>query len=301
MLAPDGGEPEQLTELPLGAGAPVWSPDGRRIAFTAPVDPAGGARGPIVTDGLDYQADGAGMSARCAGNCTCSTWTAVRSGSSPTGPRRGSPGLVAGRHGPRLHPEGRCRQRPAHRTPVHLLDVDDRTHGWSPSPTGWPPPWAGPPTARRCSWSAGRDPPGTPTCTASTRGGEVTDLRAPRPQRDARRTGLPGALPHEHDGRVLFCLRDRGCTHLYSVTPTADPRGVVAGAGRIVSGLSAAGRPRDVRAHHAHVVRRDRDRRPGDRRRDRADRARRRTRRRRPVPARSGSSRSPTAPWCRPG
>ncbi|MFJ4650289.1 serine hydrolase [Nocardia sp. NPDC088792] len=38
LLPADGGEPEQLTELPLGAGLPVWSPDGTRIAFAAAVD-----------------------------------------------------------------------------------------------------------------------------------------------------------------------------------------------------------------------------------------------------------------------
>jgi Tol biopolymer transport system component len=30
LLPLDGGEPEQLTALPLGAGAPRWSPDGAR-------------------------------------------------------------------------------------------------------------------------------------------------------------------------------------------------------------------------------------------------------------------------------
>src|SRR5262249_5247014 len=60
LLPAGGGEPEQLTTLPLGAGAPVWSPDGSRLAFGAPTDPAPGAAGPIVTDRLDYQADGAG-------------------------------------------------------------------------------------------------------------------------------------------------------------------------------------------------------------------------------------------------
>ncbi|MFN2114130.1 MAG: prolyl oligopeptidase family serine peptidase [Anaerolineae bacterium] len=33
----DGGEAERLTDMPLGAGVPVWFPDSRRIAFLAPV------------------------------------------------------------------------------------------------------------------------------------------------------------------------------------------------------------------------------------------------------------------------
>lgn len=72
MLPRDGGEPERLTSLPLGAGAPLWSPDGTKIAFRAPVDPravpgeddaarAKRANAPLVTDRLDYQADGAGL------------------------------------------------------------------------------------------------------------------------------------------------------------------------------------------------------------------------------------------------
>ena len=67
------GEPRQLTTLPLGAGAPVWSPDGGRIAFTAPVDRAASptddaaavgkrrASAPQLSRALQYKADGAGM------------------------------------------------------------------------------------------------------------------------------------------------------------------------------------------------------------------------------------------------
>src|SRR6185436_9295154 len=45
------------------------------------------------------------------------------------------------------------------------------------------------------------------------------------------------------DGRtVVFCLRDRGCTHLYSVPiDGGEPSPVLAGAGRVVGGLSVAG------------------------------------------------------------
>src|SRR5215471_5470659 len=59
LLPAEGGEPEQLTTLPLGAGAPVWSPDGSKIAFAAATGAAEAAR-PLVADRLDYLADEAG-------------------------------------------------------------------------------------------------------------------------------------------------------------------------------------------------------------------------------------------------
>lgn len=41
LLPTAGGEGRVLTDLPLGAGAPVWAPDSRRIAFTARVPEPG--------------------------------------------------------------------------------------------------------------------------------------------------------------------------------------------------------------------------------------------------------------------
>jgi Tol biopolymer transport system component len=37
LLALGGGEARQVTALPYGAGPAVWTPDGTRIAFRAPV------------------------------------------------------------------------------------------------------------------------------------------------------------------------------------------------------------------------------------------------------------------------
>src|SRR5580692_3906875 len=56
--------------------------------------------------------------------------------------------------------------------------------------------------------------------------------------------GYPGGLPTLTDGgaTVVFCVRDRGCTHVYA-TPadgSGTPQPVVAGSGRVVSGLSVS-------------------------------------------------------------
>lgn len=41
VIAAAGGDAKRITDLPLGAGAPVWAPDSRRIAFTARVPEPG--------------------------------------------------------------------------------------------------------------------------------------------------------------------------------------------------------------------------------------------------------------------
>lgn len=60
-----GGPAVQMTttaQLPLGAGAPVFSPDGARIAFSAPVDrTAAGSSHLLVAKRLNYKVDGSGV------------------------------------------------------------------------------------------------------------------------------------------------------------------------------------------------------------------------------------------------
>ncbi|WNV89522.1 S9 family peptidase [Umezawaea sp. Da 62-37] len=76
VLPADGGEPRRITDLPLGAGTPVWAPDSRRIAFTARI-PEAGRYGATLVEGedaptpdaeaprritrLDYRADDVGF------------------------------------------------------------------------------------------------------------------------------------------------------------------------------------------------------------------------------------------------
>jgi dipeptidyl aminopeptidase/acylaminoacyl peptidase/CubicO group peptidase (beta-lactamase class C family) len=250
LLDADGGEPEQLTDLALGAGAPRWSPDGRRLAFAAPVDPTGGTTGPLVADDLDYQADGAGLhgavrhqvhvldvDARSVRVLTDGAHSAGAPAWSPDGTALAftrKAGTDADLH---------------HRTPVHLLAVDEPharpravafTEGVAAS-VGWAPDgsallvtgWSGDPVGHARLFRVG------------VGDGRTVDLSGALDRNVMPGgTGYPGGLPHEAGGRVWFCLRERGCTHLWSVaTDGADARPVLDGAGRVVSDLSvAAGR-----------------------------------------------------------
>ncbi|MET9230483.1 S9 family peptidase [Lentzea sp. NPDC003310] len=66
----DGGEPRRLTDVKLGAGAPVWSPDSQRLAFVARVaeegrygttDDGPEAEAPRRITRLDYRVDDVGF------------------------------------------------------------------------------------------------------------------------------------------------------------------------------------------------------------------------------------------------
>ena len=292
LLPIDGGEPERVTDLALGAGTPAWSPDGARLAFAAPVDP--GTGGPLVADRLDYQADGSGMFGAVrsqvhvvdldSGECT-----QVTDGTEHAGAPVWSPDGTTIAFTRSVGEDSDLRFRIA----VHLLDMKD--------PKALPRVLAfADGVARTASYSAdgesllvvgwSGDPVGHARLfRVPLDGGAPVDLtgsldRNVMPGAPA----YPGGLPQEGaDGRILFCLRERGCTHLWSIAADgSDARAVLDGAGRVVSGLSVAGdlavvalgtptsygEPRRGRRDGVH--------------RDRGDRARCGLRRRRAVRAR---------------
>jgi len=261
VLPADGGEPERLTTLPLGAGAPVWSPDGERIAFSAATDlhagpgeddaaRAGRASAPVETERLDYQADGTGLlrtirkhvyvldvaDRRCR-QVTSGDWHAGDPAWSPDSTRL-------------AFSAGTAKDTDlTFRAPVHVVDV---TAGAAtpeqvglPEGTGGPVTWTADGAALLAVGWTGRPVGHARLLRLPLAGGDPADLTVALDRNVMPGgPGYPGALPQlVDDGRtVLFCARERGCTHLYSVpVDGGGPRPVVAGAGRTVAGLSVAG------------------------------------------------------------
>lgn len=246
LLPADGGEPEQLTELPLGAGEPHWSPDGRKIAFAAPVDTAGGPENaPIVSDRLGYQADGAGFLRTIRKHLhvldlDTGETRQVTEGDWHAGEPAWSPNATKLAFGAATAPDADLRAA----APLYVLDVTD--------PLAAPELVALPDgIAARVTWADDDtflvvgmvDSPVGHARLLRISGGQITDLTAAL-DRNVMSGGpaYPGAVPQLGGDGVLFCVRDRGCTHLYTVAlDGGTPRPVVAGAGRTVGGLSVAG------------------------------------------------------------
>ncbi|EQD39834.1 peptidase S9 prolyl oligopeptidase active site domain protein, partial [mine drainage metagenome] len=116
-----GGEPCTVARPPRGAGSPAWSPDARRLAFTAPVDPprfivgrAASGRSPTARriTRIDWRLDGVGHLDRRAHLFV----VAVREGARPRQLTRGDFDVRDPASGPRRgHPRVRRRPRPRQR------------------------------------------------------------------------------------------------------------------------------------------------------------------------------------------
>jgi dipeptidyl aminopeptidase/acylaminoacyl peptidase len=263
LLPAGGGEPERLTSLPLGAGAPVWSPDGSKIAFGAPVDLAAmpgeddgaqarRATAPVVNTRINGKADGAGLLGTLRKHLHVlelgsGAVRQVTEGDWHAGDPVWSPDSARLAFGAATASDVDLR----YRAPVYTVDVSG---GFARPRQVALADGLGAPTA----WT----PDGSALIVAGARAvpfGHLSLLRVPLDPAGSvidlagsldrnvmpGGPGYPGGLPAFTDGgaTVLFCVRDRGCSHLYAVAAdgTAAPLPVVAGAGRVVSGLSVAG------------------------------------------------------------
>lgn len=255
-----GGEAEQRTHLPLGAGTAVFSPDGAHVAFAAPVDLEAGedesdadrdkrSGGPIVADGVGYQSDGAGFLRGMR--------TQVHVLDLASGDVRQLTSADAHASSPAWSPDGSriaFVAKPAgtsdlvFRSAVQVLDPADpaappkvvafadgvaATVSYTPAGDRFlVVGWTGEPVGIARLYSVD----------AAT--GEPTELAASLDRNVMPGApAYPGALPQvTASGDVLFAVRDRGCSHLYAVAlDGGEPRLVHGGDGVVVAGLSVAG------------------------------------------------------------
>ena len=244
LLPVGGGEAAQLTELPLGAGEPAWSPDSSRIAVTAPELPEGAApEDPVVVTRLVSKADGSG---RLGPMSVHAHAVDVQT--------RETTRLTSGDHVVRdlaWSPDG---SQLALVTALHeTRDLDAVSHVFTVPAGGGElrqvTQWEG--TALAPTWwpdgsglvFAGRAEPLTSGHTSlwrvATEGGEPARI-APGLDRNVMigGPGYPGARPRvTADGDVVFCLRERGAVHVVAADAYGSVRTLVGG-DVTVSGLA---------------------------------------------------------------
>lgn len=246
LLPSTGGEARKLTDLPLGAGAAMWSPDGKRISIIAPVD-LHGVKGdddkpePLVVTTGAYKGDGSGFYGTLrahlfvvdvetgeATDLTPGDQIAAARSWSPDGTK-----IAFVRTTTEMDLDPRTK----------LCIVDTKTERIDFVNTEWDGTFSWVLWAQGYFLCVGAPHPGV----AHSRlyavpegGGPVSELTRGF-DRNVMLGGpaYPGAEPMIVGDKLVFCARDRGCTHAYEVHDFAVAK-IIGGEDRVVAGLTAS-------------------------------------------------------------
>lgn len=248
VLPVRGGEARKLTDLPLGAGEPVWSPDSTRLAFSAPVNLGSDEYNEaVVVERLDYKADGVGLVKDLRSHLFVAD-----AGSGET--RQLTFGDFS-TSTPVWSPDG---TRLAYSTSTSIdrdLEIaaviysiaaaGGRPRRLSPSDglfhvSDWSPDGATLLVHGQPEMRVGHDS----IYALSADGGNPQSLLATFDRNVMPGApGYPGANPRfSLDGsRILFCARDRGAVHVFSAPTSGGQPDLLVGGDRVVSGLTLSG------------------------------------------------------------